>query len=178
MSMDGHLFFCGIKHSGKSTLGRLYAKANNLAWADLDDLILRAIAPCPGIRAYYKQEGQAAFQNQEVISLKTFLSLQTQRTVISLGGGASDNNELLSLAKNHGKLIYLMVDEEVLLGRILHDGVPPFLDEKDPKGSFHALYARRHAIYGNICDVLVQLPNYPDIRDTANFLVQTLKSEV
>jgi shikimate kinase len=33
MSMD-HLFFCGIKHSGKSTLGRLYAKANT-CWIDL-----------------------------------------------------------------------------------------------------------------------------------------------
>ena len=178
MSMEGHLFFCGIKHSGKSTLGRLYAKANNLAWVDLDDLILKSIAPCLSIRAYYKQEGQAAFQNQEVSSLKNFLFSQTQRTVISLGGGASDNNELLSLAKTHGKLIYLMVEESVLLARILNGGVPPFLDETDPKGSFHTLYARRHAIYGNICDVLVQLPNYPDIRDTASFLVKTLKSEV
>lgn len=177
MSMN-HLFFCGIKHSGKSTLGRLYAKANMLCWVDLDDLILEAITPYPSIRSYYKELGQEAFQAQEVAALRAFLSLQTQRTVISLGGGASDNESLLNLAKTHGKLIYLMVEESVLLARILSGGVPPFLDEMDPKGSFHALYARRHAIYGNICDVLVQLPNYPDIRDTASFLVKTLKSEV
>ena len=176
--MNGNLFFCGIKHSGKSTLGFLYAEANNLAWVDLDDLILKAIAPCPSVRSYYKQEGQKAFQEQEVATLETYLSSHQERTVISLGGGASDNAALLSLVKSRGKLIYLMVEEPVLFDRIIFDGIPPFLDESDPKASFHALYARRHAIYGNICDVLVQLPNYPDIRDTASFLVKTLKSEV
>ncbi|ADY13053.1 shikimate kinase [Sphaerochaeta globosa] len=176
--MKDHLFFCGIKHSGKSTLGAFYARANNLAWVDLDDLILKAIAPWTSVRAYYKQEGQMAFQAQEVAALETYLCSHHERTVISLGGGASDNEALLSLAKSRGRLIYLMVEEGVLFRRIISGGIPPFLDESDPKASFHALYARRHAIYGNICDVLVQLPNYPDIRDTASFLVETLKSEV
>ncbi len=178
MSIQDHLFFCGIKHSGKSTLGRLYAKKYNLDWIDLDELVLARIAPYTSIRSYYKQQGQASFQKQEVEALEALLSQKKQRTVISLGGGASDNNALLSLVKTHGKLIYLMVEEDILLARILSGGVPPFLDANDPKGSFHALYTRRHAIYGNICDVLVQLPNYPDIHDTADFLVQTLKSEV
>lgn len=156
----------------------MYAKANNLGWVDLDDLVLTAIQPYSSIRAYYVMEGQAAFQKQEVAALGKWLSAHQERSVISLGGGASDNPQLLSLAKSHGKLIYLMVEEEVLLARILSGGIPPFLDAHDPRTSFHALYAKRHEVYGNICDILVQLPNYPDICDTASFLVQALKSEV
>ncbi len=174
-----HLFFCGIKHSGKSTLGRLAAQQLGYEWIDLDDLVLDRISPYPTIRAFYQAEGKQAFMDAEVLALSSFLQLHDDSAfVISLGGGASDNDALISLIKEFGKIIYLEVPEAVLLQRILKTGIPPFLDAKDPKGSFEHLYAQRHERYSKICDKMIQLPNYPDVRDTASFLVEMLEREV
>ncbi len=177
MNME-HLYFCGIKHSGKSTLGRLAAQALEYSWVDLDDLVLQDIAPCRSIREFYQRAGKESFMEEEVQALRTFLSTRKTPYIISLGGGASDNQALIELIKESGKLVYLEVEEPVLLERILKGGIPPFLDHSDPQSSFASLYERRHARYSNICDIMVRLPNYPDVRDTARFLVDTLKIEV
>jgi shikimate kinase len=175
--MDDHLFFCGIKHSGKSTLGHLFAQELGLGWADLDDLVLQQV-PYPSIRSFYHERGKDAFMQEEVKALTSFLRNCASRTVISLGGGAADNQMLIDLAKANGKLIYLVVPEEVLYQRIMRGGIPPFLDASDPRSSFSTLYAKRHERYGNICDFMIELPNYPDLHDTARFLVETLRNEV
>ncbi|MGH0053721.1 MAG: shikimate kinase [Sphaerochaetaceae bacterium] len=176
--MTMHLYFCGIKHSGKSTLGKLAAGNLGYSWIDLDDLVLNRIAPCPSIREFYRQAGKQAFMEAEVQALKEFMHAVKKPYIISLGGGTSDNKDLIREIKQSGKLIYLVVEEKVLLERILRGGVPPFLDAEDPEGSFATLYGRRHVCYSNICDSMIRLPNYPDVRDTARFLVETLKHEV
>ncbi len=173
-----HLYFCGIKHSGKSTLGKLAAQALGYSWVDLDDLVLQGIAPYRSIREFYQEAGKKAFMEEEVRALKAFLNTRETPYIISLGGGASDNQALIDVIKHSGKLVYLEVKEPVLLQRILKGGVPPFLDPSDPESSFASLYESRHARYSNICDIMVRLPNYPDVRDTARFLVETLKIEV
>jgi len=173
-----HLYFCGIKHSGKSTLGELAAKALDYSWIDLDDLVLQNIAPCRSIREFYQEAGKKAFMEEEVKALRTFLSTTQTPYIISLGGGASDTQALIELVKQSGKLVYLEVDESVLLQRILEGGIPPFLDPSSPQASFASLYKRRHERYSNICDIMVRLPNYVDVRDTARFLVDRLKIEV
>ncbi|MGE4453931.1 MAG: shikimate kinase [Sphaerochaeta sp.] len=173
-----HLYFCGIKHSGKSTLGKLASSELGYGWVDLDDLVLQRISPSPSIRSFYTTAGKTAFMHAETEALKQFLSGTSAPSIISLGGGASDNEDLIQEIKKTGKLVYLMVQEHILLERILKGGVPPFLDASNIEGSFHALYSKRHERYGNICDIMVPLPNYPDVRDTARFLVETLKHEV
>jgi shikimate kinase len=173
-----HLYFCGIKHSGKSTLGKLAAQALGYSWVDLDDLVLQGIAPYHSIRDFYQEAGKEAFMEEEVRALKAFLKTRETPYIISLGGGASDNQALIDVIKQSGKLVYLEVKEPVLLQRILEGGVPPFLDPSHIEASFASLYERRHARYSNICDIMVRLPNYPDVRDTAHFLVETLKIEV
>ncbi|MDD3928294.1 MAG: shikimate kinase [Sphaerochaeta sp.] len=175
--MGDHLFFCGIKHSGKSTLGHLFAQERGLAWADLDELVLQQV-PYPSIRSFYHERGKDAFMQEEVKALTTYLRNSTGRTVVSLGGGAADNQPLIDLAKANGKLLYLVVPEEVLYQRIICGGIPPFLDGDNPRTSFSTLYAKRHERYGNICDFMIELPNYPDLHDTARFLVETLRNEV
>ena len=81
-----------------------------------------------------------------------------ENLVISLGGGAADNDPLMKLIKKHGTLVYLYVEEAHLLKRILRGGIPPFLDEDDIEGSFHRLYERRNRRYSKDCDHLIQLP--------------------
>ncbi|MDD3902173.1 MAG: shikimate kinase [Sphaerochaeta sp.] len=172
--MDTHLFFCGIKHCGKSTLGRLVAQKMGTFCVDNDDLILADLHGYPSIRAMYKKEGKASFMEKETETLKRYLENNNQKCIVSLGGGACDNLPLISLIKRYGKVVYLQVDEKVLLKRILVDGIPPFLDSQDVEGSFAALYADRHERYRKLSDIMVKLPDYPDIKDTATFLFSSL----
>lgn len=150
----GHIFLCGIKHCGKTTIGKLLARRLGRRWYDLDQEIEQKIKE--PIRTFYHTFGQEAFQRLEVDVLETIIG--EENLVISLGGGAADNDPLMKLIKKHGTLVYLYVEEAHLLKRILRGGIPPFLDEDDIEGSFHRLYERRNRRYSKDCDHLIQLP--------------------
>jgi shikimate kinase len=172
------LFFCGIKHSGKTSLGRLVAKKMHYACIDNDDLILKDRPELTSIRELYKVEGKEAFMKQEAASLEAYLALQPDKTIISLGGGACDNERLKTLVRGSGKSIYLKVAQEVLLKRILSGGVPPFLDPLNIEESFSDLYRRRDGLYRKFSDIMVELPPYADINDTAEFIFHRLSEEL
>ena len=149
-----HIFLCGIKHSGKTTIGKLLAKRLGRRWYDLDREIERKIGE--PIRTFYRAFGQEAFQQLEVEVLEAIIG--EEELVISLGGGAADNDPLMKMVKERGTLVYLYLEEAHLLERILRGGIPPFLDEKDVEGSFHRLYERRNRRYSKDCNHLIQLP--------------------
>ncbi|MDT4762860.1 shikimate kinase [Sphaerochaeta sp. PS] len=176
--MDTILFFCGIKHSGKTSLGNLVAKKMGLSCKDNDQLILQEIPGFPSIRSFYTAKGKEAFMEKEKSVLEGYLRKNPQPCIISLGGGACDNQRLVSLIKSRGKVIYLRVPEKVLLRRILVGGVPPFLDPENVELSFSTLYRSRDELYGKFSDIVVELPDYPDIRDTAEFLFSRLSEEL
>ncbi len=172
------LYFCGIKHSGKTTLGALVAKKMHYMSVDTDALILRDRPDITSIREFYLQEGKEAFMAQEMASLESFLARKPGKTIISLGGGACDNEPLVSLIRSSGKVVYLRAEEEVLLKRILAGGVPPFLDPLNIQGSFSELYRHRDALYGKLSHIVLELPPYADICDTARFLFSRLSEEL
>lgn len=149
-----HIFLCGIKHSGKTTIGKLLAKRLGRRWYDLDREIERKIGE--PIRTFYRAFGQEAFQQLEVEVLEAIIG--EEELVISLGGGAADNDPLMKMVKERGTLVYLYLEEAHLLERILLGGIPPFLDEEDVEGSFHRLYERRNRRYSKDCNHLIQLP--------------------
>ena len=149
-----HIFLCGIKHSGKTTIGKLLAKRLGRRWYDLDREIERKIGE--PIRTFYRAFGQEAFQQLEVEVLEAIIG--EENLVISLGGGAADNDPLMKMVKERGTLVYLYLEEAHLLERILRGAIPPFLDEKDVEGSFHRLYERRNRRYSKDCNHLIQLP--------------------
>ncbi|MFA5447178.1 MAG: shikimate kinase [Sphaerochaeta sp.] len=172
--MPDHLFLSGIKHSGKTTTARHLSHLSHLPWVDLDQLIEQAITPYPTIRDFYRAEGQVAFSALEYKTLSTFLSAANEPYIIALGGGACDNGPLMELVGQHGKLIYLIVDEETLYERIARTGIPPFLDHANPRTSFAELYARRHERYSKSADLLIQLPVSLSADEIALYVWQTV----
>ncbi|WP_320130379.1 shikimate kinase [uncultured Sphaerochaeta sp.] len=172
--MKEYLFFCGIKHCGKTTLGNLVAKMMGTFCVDNDDLILKSLDEGSSVRTFFKTQGKQAFMDLELRTLHSFLETNKTPCIVSLGGGACDNESLMELICSYGKSVYLKVEEPVLLKRILFDGIPPFLDGSDPQGSFARLYAIRNERYGKRCDIVVNLPDYPDVRETAKYLFARL----
>ena len=136
-----------------------------LEYADADDLVLETLAG-ESIREAYRREGKEAFARRELSAVSDFLN-RHDSFILSLGGGAADNTELMDTLKEKGTIIYLAREEKDMLPVILRHGIPPFLDENDLEGSFHALYQRRDRIYREYADLTIELGPYGDREETA-----------
>lgn len=169
------IFLCGLKHSGKSRIGQYIARQWGCHWVDADDLTKLRIPPPLSIRSYYRRYGQEAFQKLERESMEDFLASNHPSTLISMGGGSVDNPGLLQTCAAHGQLVYLSVPEEILYLRIIREGIPPFLDAADPKGSFHQIYLRRDELYGKVCKIVLHLPDSPTVEQTAAWCIAQLE---
>jgi len=171
------LFFTGLKHSGKTTFARLSAEALNIYWCDADDLILDRIKPL-SVREYYKAEGAEAFKSVEYKAVKEKAE-DLENAILSLGGGTADNALLMEYLKSKGKIIYLTRPEELLLEKILEkNGIPPFLDAQDVKGSFHTLFLRRDGIYTQYADLIIDLGPYGAKEETLKKVLNELSKEI
>ncbi len=168
-----NLFIMGIKHSGKTTFARLLSEHLGLPSIDSDDLILDEIRPL-SIREYYRMHGQDSFKKTEAASIRKYIENRRDSVIMSLGGGASDNPELLKYLKEHGLLIYLKRNESEMLSVILKHGIPAFLDENDLTGSFSRLYARRDKIYSEAADKIIEMGSYRDRKETLLSLIEQL----
>lgn len=133
--------FCGLPKSGKTTLGKRLAEKLKWDFIDTDRLLeQREGLPC---REIYRRQGERAFR---LIEREEIASLQGRtRSIIALGGGSvGDNLELLS---SLGTIIYLKIDLTLLWARIQREGMPAFLEAKDPKKNFYELAESRLPIY-------------------------------
>lgn len=168
------LFFVGIKHSGKTTFAKRMAKRFDYSFVDADDLMKEALNG-ESVRDFYKREGKAAFMALEAKVIKAFLDGKADSLVLSLGGGASDNEPLMETLKKSGKIIYLTRREEEMLPVILRHGIPAFLDPNNLEASFHEIYLRRDSIYRAWADEIVDLGTYRDRDETEQCLYNTLR---
>ncbi len=175
--MRRHIYLGGIKHSGKTSIGERLSARLSLPFYDLDDLILKRIPSRCTIRSFYAIYGKKLFQLAELLSLQQLLPTPGGAAVISLGGGACDNEPLMKLVKQSGRLIYLKVDEETLWQRIEAGGTPTFLDGDDPRASFSAVYEERHARYSLMCDLLIDLSDGLSLEQATDRVVARLGLE-
>lgn len=169
------LFLLGIKHSGKTTFGKLLAKKYGITGSDSDDLVLKEIAP-ENIREYYAEHGKESFHEIEYRAIDNFLEENKEKDfVLSLGGGVSDSPETLDLLKGKGILIYLKRSEGEMLSVILKHGVPAFLDAKNIENSFHKIYQERDSIYSAAADLVIDMGPYRDREETLLFLDEKIR---
>ena len=101
---------------GKSTVGRLLAKTQNLLFEDLDDIIARDAGT--SIPELFVEKGAKAFRELEHKTLKEVLEVADCK-VISLGGGAPcyyTNMDLITAATPH--VFYLNASHKTLAQRL------------------------------------------------------------
>lgn len=143
MNPGGSLFLVGMMAAGKSTVGRLVAKATGLRFIDADTE-LEARVGCR-IRAIFEREGEAGFRTREAALIDELTRLPG--IVLSTGGGAvlaSPNREAL---RNRGFVVYIETSADEILRRTRNDRDRPLLQVADPRAQIVALLAQREPLY-------------------------------
>lgn len=154
----------GMKHCGKSTIGKAFAARRGCPFYDVDPMI-EAYHACEAgeklsVREIFERHGETHFHRVEghvVCELYLNVDRPGSRTVAALGGRTALNVTVCGLLRAIGPVVYLRVAPDAIFQRIERSGIPPFLDARDPAGDFLALYHNRHPQYENLADLTVNI---------------------
>jgi len=134
----------GLKHTGKSSVGRLWAARKGWEFYDLDVLLESVAGGKRTSRQIYSEEGKAGFQKYEAAAAKSIAKRLSQgNAVLAWGGGTVTNPEAVEVLRHCGTLVVLSDRAEVLYERILRGGRPTFLSADHPWEDFLQLYRDR-----------------------------------
>jgi len=154
----------GMKHCGKSTLGRALAARWGCPFHDVDTLIEEQHACEAGrrlsVREIFNTLGETRFtelEAQAVSGLYLQLHESAGPVVVALGGRTALNARIGELLTGIGTMVYLEVSPEEMFRRVLLGGLPSFINRDDPVMSFLELYKERIPHYGRLAQVTVSL---------------------
>ena len=169
---------CGIKHCGKSRLGKALSGALALPFFDTDAL-LEADAGKP-VRALYKEVGEARFRELEAATIRKFIASAPSPAVVALGGGVVSNpfltpDDLRAL----GLIVWMDVPVPTAFERMAREGFPPFLaDKPDPFGEFNRICAARRPMFRAASDAVLELPEVLPVEEAIDRFLIVLETKV
>lgn len=157
MKMAGNIFLVGLMGAGKSTVGRLLAKALDKTFYDSDHEIERRTGV--NIPLIFELEGEAGFRKREAQAIAELANIQN--VVLATGGGAVLMPENRQVLASHGTVIYLRANVDELWHRTRGDRNRPLLQTENPRERLHSLYAQRDPLYREIADFVIDTGGQP-----------------
>lgn len=109
----------GMMGAGKSKLGYIVSKSLNVNFYDIDDLIEKDLNT--SIKELFKSHGEAYFRRVEEAKIKIVINnaiSKNEKAIVSIGGGAFDNQYSRELLLKNTKVIWLNVPTDILIKRI------------------------------------------------------------
>ena len=149
--MAGNIILVGPMGAGKTTIGRLLAKALERRFFDSDAEIEKRTGA--SITWIFDLEGEAGFRRRETEMLERLLAWSD--IVLATGGGAvlsPHNRELMSTS---GRVVYLRATLEQQLRRTRLSKNRPLLQDADPVEKLKQLSIIREPLYQEISDLQV-----------------------
>ena len=138
----------GMKHTGKSSIGRLWAQRQGWDFYDLDNLLEVHFGKGRTARQIFLEDGRTDFQRCETLAAKLIAGRLAQgRVVLAWGGGTITNPDAVEVLRPWGTSVVLNDRCEVLYERILRGGLPAFLSPEQPWDDFQALYRERSVLF-------------------------------
>jgi shikimate kinase len=137
------VFLVGMMGAGKTTVGRLLARALGFEFVDAD----RELEARSGVlvATIFSVEGEEGFRRREAALLDEL----TQRPgiVLATGGGAVLNADTRRRLKERGLVVYLRATGEEIHRRTRNDRSRPLLQTADPRARIDELLAQRQPLY-------------------------------
>lgn len=130
--------------------------AERLGWPFYDSDHEVEIAAGRTVSEIFSDFGEAAFRDGERRVIARLIERSGQ-SVIALGGGAFINDATRALIRAHALSVWLKVDIETLMERVLRRDTRPLLQTGDPRAVMERLLAERSPVYAE-ADIHVTSP--------------------
>jgi shikimate kinase len=154
----------GMKHCGKTADGQALAARWQCPFYDVDQLIEETNEHETGrrqtVREIFSAGGEDRFRELEakaVCDLFLRLDKTENSNVIAVGGRTALNKKVDALLSAMGLVVYLEVSPEEMFARVTRSGLPPFVDETDPRNHFMELYKERAPHYQRLARLTVNV---------------------
>ena len=141
--MKKNLVLLGMMAVGKTTLGKIVAKKQELKFIDIDASIEKKNSMT--IKEIFKKKGEKFFRMEE--EKEVLKSLEQNNCIIALGGGAFMNKTVRENILKNAISIWLNVDIKTLNQRVKWNQKRPLLKEENNQKKITELYAERKNIY-------------------------------
>lgn len=153
--VDRHLILVGLPGVGKTTVGRALAKRLERSFFDFDEEIERSFDM--SVSDIFSLRGESAFREAEVQVSQRLASHLQPPAILSPGGGWVANVNAVAHLRPVSRIIYLRVAPDEAVAR-LGAGVSrrPLFAGGAPAAVMQALFDRRHAIYKEVADLVVE----------------------
>jgi shikimate kinase len=146
-----NIVLVGLMGAGKTTIGRLLARAFGRPFIDSDhEIEARTGVKVPVI---FEIEGEAGFRAREAQIIAELC--RRSGIVLATGGGAVLNSENRTALRASGMVIYLHAQPGDLWLRTRHDQNRPLLRGTDPEGRLVQLYAQRDPLYREVAHMVM-----------------------
>ena len=141
--MKKNLVLLGMMGVGKTTLGKIVAKKQNLRFIDTDSCIEEKFSM--KISEIFQNKGESFFRSEE--EKEVLKSLKNTNCVIALGGGAFMNKRIRSSILKNAISIWLDLNLKYLSERTGWNKKRPLLNKENNQVIIKKLYAERKDIY-------------------------------
>ena len=163
MEMPRHIILIGMKSSGKTTAGRVVSHRLQIPFIDLDaeieHLHYQRTHQQLRFRDIFRIHGRDYFNALEAAALCE-LAESPDGFLLAAGGNTPINHP--DFLPNLGTVIFLDIDEKILLPRIIAGGIPPFFPyPEDPERSLNVLLATRRPIYTRVAHAIIPIHTEP-----------------
>lgn len=153
--MKSNLVLIGFMGSGKSTVGKLLAKALEMKFVDTDLEIEREYGKT--VQEIFSEKGETYFRELEHKMAKK-LSL-INNAIISTGGGIILNKQNIDYLKNDAAVFFLDVNKKILYNRLISSKGRPLLEGEELWDKITRVLGERIDRYRAYADFVVKVGN-------------------
>lgn len=167
-----NIILVGFMGCGKSTIGRQVSLQLNYPLIDTDNLIIERVGM--GIPEIFEKHGEDHFRSLETALLTQLADADTEKQVISTGGGLPLRPENRAILRNLGYVVWLQAGVDSILERTQSSTNRPLLKTADPRQTIEKMLAERQAIYSDCADLVINTDDLA-IADTTHGIIESAR---
>ena len=133
----------GMPGAGKSTVGKELEKICQCTLSDVDSLIEEEQKK--SIAQIFSLKGESFFRQLEENKIKQIFKPENQ--IISLGGGAFENENIRKFLLENSNVIYLKTSAKIIFNRVSHQNDRPLLNNNMTLEKIKDIFSKREKNY-------------------------------
>lgn len=147
------ILLTGFRATGKSLIGQLLAERLEYRFIDTDHELCRRTKQ--SVQEIVAERGWQGFRTLERALLQEMAG--QKKTVLAVGGGAIEHEDIWQLLRAHYYIIWLQADKQTILSRMAADDKTskqrPALTSQNVEDEIEAILARRLPLYESGSDM-------------------------